>query len=193
MSTQESPRQRLLSTATRLFCRDGILTTGVDRIVSESGAARGSLYRTFGSKSGLVAAALDREGDAWRQWLFDELDKIDRPPQEKLLALFDLLADWFRRDDYFGCLFMNATIETRNADPSVRQALKRHKDLVMQRVRELVTAAEARDPDQLVDQLDLLVDGAIVKAFISRDEHPARQAREAARLLLASACPPAVS
>ena len=43
-------RERILDTATQLFYRDGIHRVGIDLVIAESGVAKMSLYRHFGSK-----------------------------------------------------------------------------------------------------------------------------------------------
>lgn len=48
----------VLDCAVTLFARDGYEGTSIDRIVTETGLHRGSLYTTFGSKRGLFRAAL---------------------------------------------------------------------------------------------------------------------------------------
>ena len=52
----ESARGRLLSAATRLFCKNGINATGIDAIINEAGTAKTTLYKLFGSKTNLVHA-----------------------------------------------------------------------------------------------------------------------------------------
>src|ERR1700674_2141798 len=69
-----SPRDRLIEAATRLICRYGANSVGVDAIVAAAGTAKTTLYKVFGSKDGLVEAVLDREGRTWRAWFVDEID-----------------------------------------------------------------------------------------------------------------------
>jgi len=69
-----SPRDRLIEAATRLFCRYGVNSVGVDAIVEAAGTAKTTLYKVFGSKDGLVEAVLDREGRTWRAWFVEEID-----------------------------------------------------------------------------------------------------------------------
>ena len=49
-------RERLLDTASRLFYSEGVQTVGIDRILEESGVAKSTLYKAFGSKDALVRA-----------------------------------------------------------------------------------------------------------------------------------------
>src|SRR6478752_3741147 len=62
----ESARGRLLSAATRLFCKNGINATGIDAIINEAGTAKTTLYKLFGSKNNLVHVVLETEGKQWR-------------------------------------------------------------------------------------------------------------------------------
>src|SRR5262245_60786846 len=66
-SDDESARGRLLSAATRLFCKNGINATGVDAIIHEAGTAKTTLYKLFGSKTNLVHVVLEQEGKLWRE------------------------------------------------------------------------------------------------------------------------------
>jgi AcrR family transcriptional regulator len=187
----EVPRKRdaptrdlLLEAAIRLFCRCGIAATSIDAVVAESGIARMTLYHQFGSKDQLVRAALQHEGAAWRGWFFTRLAEIRGSARERLIGVFDILAEWFCRDDYFGCAFMNAIVEGRNQDETLQAITFAHKAQVLEQLRALAAAAGAAEPDELAQQIDLLMDGAIVKALIKRSANPAHEAKAIARALL---------
>jgi len=177
-------RSALIETAIRLFCRQGINATGVDAIISRSGVARMTLYKQFGSKDALVAAALEEEGAAWRAWFFARLARVEGGPKARLLAIFDALGEWFARDDYFGCALMNAVAEYRNQSSAVLAVTQAHKKPVLEHIRSLCDAAGAEDPEALASQIDLLMDGAIVKALIQRESKAAKQASAIAEALL---------
>lgn len=181
----EAARARLLDAAIRLFCRRGIGATGINAIVEASGVARMTLYSHFGSKEGLALAALEHEAATWRAWFFARLAANGGAPRDRLLAVFDILEEWFRRDDYFGCALMNAVIEGRNHDAAMLAVTKAHKQHVLEQLRALAVAAGAGDAGALAEQLDLLIDGAIVKSAIKRDPRPAAEAKAVAAALLA--------
>jgi AcrR family transcriptional regulator len=177
-------RMALIESAIRLFCRQGITATGVDAIITHSGVARVTLYNHFGSKDGLVAAALEEEGAAWRAWFFARIAQAEGPPAARLLAIFDVLAEWFARDDYFGCALMNAVAEYRNQSLAILKVMQAHKKPVLEHIRSLCDAAGADDANALAGQIDLLMDGAIVKALVRGDAKPAQEARSIADALL---------
>ena len=60
--TQLPPRDRLIDSAKKLFCRYGINSVGVDAIIEQAGTAKTTLYKLFGSKDGLVEAVLEQRG-----------------------------------------------------------------------------------------------------------------------------------
>ncbi|MFC6714190.1 TetR/AcrR family transcriptional regulator [Branchiibius cervicis] len=54
-SKPSDARSRLLSTAARIFYREGIHAVGVDRLVSEAGVTRATFYRHFPRRTRLSA------------------------------------------------------------------------------------------------------------------------------------------
>ena len=64
MPALPTARRKLLDTAAELFYREGIGTTGVDRISAQAGVSKRSLYQHFAGKDELVAAALADHGQA---------------------------------------------------------------------------------------------------------------------------------
>ena len=107
-----SARDRILETAYRLFSRHGIQAVGIDTIVAESHVAKMTLYRYFPSKEDLVLAFLDLRQQRWtHEWLEAGIERRAATPQERLLSVFDLLDEWFRRSDFEGCPFISALLD----------------------------------------------------------------------------------
>ena len=52
-------RQRVLEAAAALFAERGVAAVTMDDVVAAAGVGKGTLYRSFGDKSGLAAALLD--------------------------------------------------------------------------------------------------------------------------------------
>jgi AcrR family transcriptional regulator len=186
--TNGPARTLILNTAIRLFCRDGISVTGVDTIIREAGVARMTLYNQFGSKEGLLIAALEHESATWRSWFFARVAALQLPPFEHLLAIFDVLKEWFGRDDYFGCALMNAVLESRTSNEMVMTLTTAHKKPVVEQLKAMAAAAGADNPTQTAGQMYLIVNGAIVNAILSGTDEPADDAKSIARALLTQAC-----
>jgi AcrR family transcriptional regulator len=182
-----SPRDRLLQAATRLFCRFGINSVGVDAIVAAAGTAKTTLYKTFGSKEGLVEAVLDREGRIWREWFVAEIDGPGGSAAERLARIGPALRQWFSRDDYYGCPFINAVGESDKSDDRMRSLAIAHKKVVLERLAALCAQAGHREPMQLAHALGLIIDGAIVAALVTRDAAVADTAGRACAAILSDA------
>jgi AcrR family transcriptional regulator len=52
-------KERILSTATRLFYSHGAKNTGINQIIEEAGVAKASFYQHFPSKEDLIVQCLD--------------------------------------------------------------------------------------------------------------------------------------
>ena len=64
-SRGDATRERLLATAIELFAERGYAATPISEICRRADAVRTSLYHHFGSKEGLLGAAIERVGLSW--------------------------------------------------------------------------------------------------------------------------------
>jgi AcrR family transcriptional regulator len=182
-SNESGARQRVLDTAYALFHRHTLNTVGVDRIVAEAGVAKTTLYRHFPSKDQLAVSVLGRHQEVWMTgWLERELARRGGTPAARVLAIFDAFDNWFRRDDYEGCLFARALLETRDPENPVRSAAVTGLANVRALIRRLAKEAGVEDPDAFALQVQLLLLGATVAA-VSGELDAARRGREVARLM----------
>jgi AcrR family transcriptional regulator len=177
----DTAEERVLATADALFYERGVQAVGMDAIRAASGVSLKRLYQAFPSKDHLVQAALRRRDRSVREAIGRHLDAA-AGPEERILAVFDYLDEWFREPDFRGCAFINAYAELGPGSADVADLVRVHKEALQSRLAELVAAA-ARPP-ALADQLAILANGAMVLAGISGTPEPARQAHEAARLLI---------
>ena len=185
----EDARERTLRTAYRLSSQHGVQAIGIDRIIAEAGIAKATLYRHFRSKEELVIAVLQLREDLWtRGWLESEIKRRARTPTARLLAIFDVFEDWFGRDDYEGCLFTNALLETHDPTSPIARASAAHIANVRAVVRDLAEDAGVPNPGDFAYQWQLLMLGSITATAIGNAD-AAQHARDLATLLL-SRCDP---
>ena len=177
-------RERCLLAAYDLFCRHGVQAIGVDRIVAEAGVAKMTLYRHFRSKDELAIAALEYREKVWTiGWLIRETERRGRTPDERLLAIFDVLDEWFRKKDYEGCLFINTILETRDPASPVRARAALGIDNVFRFVYSLTEEAGVPEPETFARRWHALLNGGIVLASSGYPD-AALRTREAASALL---------
>lgn len=198
ISAEESSpdaRERLLEAAEALIYAGGIHATGVDAIVRAAGAARKSFYTYFESKDALVAAALTRRDERWMRWFVEGTLKRGRTPRTRLLAMFDVLREWFASDGFHGCAFLNAAGETASPDDPVREVARMHKARLLAFVVEqcdawsVASGVDRRVVARLARQWLILIDGAIGVALVSGEVDAAVDARAAGQLLLDALTP----
>jgi AcrR family transcriptional regulator len=186
----DGARGRILSTAYDLFCRHGVQAVGIDRIVAEARVAKMTLYRHFRSKDGLVVAVLDLREELWiNRWIIAESRRRAETPRGRLLAIFEMFDDWFRRADYEGCLFNNTLLEDHDPASPVRLASIVKRSRIVAFLRSLAEEAGARDPDTLARQWQMLMSGAMI-AGSEGDVDAAQRARDVGSLLLGRELPP---
>jgi AcrR family transcriptional regulator len=180
-------RDRILDTAYDLFSRHGVRAVGVDRIIAESGVAKMSLYRHFPSKDELVLAFLEERERRWtRDWLGAEVARRETAAADRLLAIFDVLGEWFDRSDFEGDAFVKVLLEFDDHTSRLRMASAEQLSNVRAFVCDLADEAGAPDPDALAYKWHILMKGSIVTAAAG-DRNAAGRAREIGTLLLADA------
>jgi AcrR family transcriptional regulator len=187
MTIVEAPptaRERLIETSYELFTHRGINDVGVDEVVEKAGVAKATLYRHFPSKEDLVLAFLDRRAELWTGEVI-----VRRPsayaddPEKQLLALFDVLDDWFhQRSDYEACSFVKVLFET-GAGGRIGQACLQHLDKIRDVLRDRARQAGLRDATELAWSLNILIKGSIVCAA-EGDRDSARRAKPIAAWLI---------
>jgi AcrR family transcriptional regulator len=189
--TLVTARERILTTAYRLFTRRGIRAVGTDEVIAVSGVAKATLYRHFPSKNDLVLAVLQRREELWTLGLVEQQSRLrGETPEEQLLAIFDVFHDWFqKREDFDGCSFINVLIELGAAHPA-GQASIQYLDNIRTIVRERAEAAGLVDVDNFARSWHILMKGSIIAAD-EGDLEAARRAQAMGRALIERHRPPA--
>ena len=184
-STAEAPaRARILESAYELFARRGIRAVGVDEIIDTAGVAKATLYRHFPSKDDLVLAFLERRERLWTHgWVESEARRRGETPEEQLLAIFDLFDEWFHRDDFEGCSFINVLLETADRGHPAGRACTLHLANIRTVVGTLAAEAGLREPAEFARSWHILMKGSIVQAA-EGDVDAAKRAQAMARLLI---------
>ncbi|SDR39290.1 transcriptional regulator, TetR family [Paraburkholderia fungorum] len=146
--------------AARVFWEHGYYATPVDVLCEATGVFRGSLYRTFGDKHGLLVAAFDRYAEGAVARLKERL-AADLPPRqalrEALLHYTKVSANLSARH---GCFITNTVIELLPGD----HALRPHIESTLQRIAMQFSLAIARG--QQAGEYDRRLDAEEVGRFL---------------------------
>ena len=183
-SKPRSGRERILEAAYDLFSRSGVRAIGVDTITVHADVAKMTLYRNFTSKHELAMAFLQLREERWvKDWLQAEVCRRGSSPAGQLLAIFDVLSEWFARDDFEGCPFVTSLLEFDDPEDPVRKACVMHLANIRAFVAELATAAGIEDPARFAAQWHILMKGSVIAAH-EGDRDAAVVAQELGTLLL---------
>jgi TetR/AcrR family transcriptional repressor of lmrAB and yxaGH operons len=159
----------------RLFRRQGYASTGLQQIVAESGAPKGSLYHYFPSgKEALGEAAVVLAGGLIRDMLA-ELAARHREPKTFLRAYCKVMAGWMEESGFHsGCPIATTLLETAPQSPAITAAGRRAIDGWIDVIGGVLAKGgmqrrEARSRAQLVVAA---MEGALVLARVRRSTRP---------------------
>lgn len=184
-----SARDRIMVAASHLFCNQGFAATGIDTILDRAGTAKATLYNHFRSKDELIAEVLRAEGETWRTWFFARLSQVPGPARARILAVFDVLEDWFTDPAFYGCPFINAVAEFETGNDAIRHAAEQHKAHILTWLKAQIIEMGVSDVTETARSIAVLIDGAIVAAQHARDPSFARTARRLAECHLNTVAP----
>ncbi|WP_412148528.1 TetR/AcrR family transcriptional regulator [Curtobacterium flaccumfaciens] len=180
VSRNLSPREQLLSTASRIFYEEGINAIGVDRVLSEAGVTRSTLYRYFDGKMGLVEAYLRREDEVIRGY-FSAASAEATSPRHLMELLITGIADDASRYHRRGCPFINAAAEFPLPSGPVRRIVTVHRDWFRDALQTALLNMGLPDADSRARTLVLLRDAALVGGYLDGVEHVRRTFLASAR------------
>ena len=148
-------RERILSASRQLFRDQGINSTGMDQLCAVAEVSKRTLYQHFPGKDDLIAEHLRRfDPDI----LPEVFDRTDLTPRERLIAAFDI--------DSPLCPFIAAAVELHDPGHPARIYARDYKQALAARLAETAREAGATNPEQLGEQLALLLDGASARSRV---------------------------
>ncbi|OBI03661.1 TetR family transcriptional regulator [Mycolicibacter heraklionensis] len=165
-------RERILGASRQLFRDQGINSTGLDQLCAVAEVSKRTFYQHFNGKDALIAEHL-RAFDP--DVLPEVFDRDDLTPREQLLAVFDICGPL--------CPFIAAAVEISDASHPARIRARDYKLAFAARLTEAAREAGAADPEQLGEQLALLLDGASARNRVLDNDSFATAAAIAAVLI----------
>ena len=178
-------RERLLSAADELFYEHGINVVGIDRVIEKAGVAKASLYGCFDGKEDLIRSYVQARDERRRARILERIKPL-KHPEDKALAVFDILSELAAQPEFRGCAFNRAGAESA-PDSKVRSACEDAREWMRQFFLSIAREARAKDPETLARQLTVLYDGASVSAQFGGGATAVASARASAGLLLDAA------
>jgi AcrR family transcriptional regulator len=165
-------RERILTASQQLFRDQGINSTGMDQLCASAEVSKRTLYQHFPGKDELIAECL-RQFDP--DILPEVFDRTDLTPRERLLAIFEIHAPL--------CPFIAAAVEIPDPAHPARAYASDYKKDFAARLTDTAREAGATHPEQLGEQLALLLDGASARSRVLNTDTFATAAAIAAVLV----------
>ena len=161
-------REHVLDTALGLLEQQGLATATLEMLAEKLDVQPGDLKRFWPDREALLYDCLRYRGqqiDTWRrQLLLDE----SLSPQQKLLARYDVLAEYVQQDRYPGCLFIAACSFFPETDHPIHQLAEQQKLTSLELTRELLRDMDADDADMVAQQMELIQEGCLSKLLVKR-------------------------
>lgn len=123
MSNKE---ETIIQVATQLFSQYGYHAVGVDTIVAESNVAKMTFYRYFPSKDILIEKVLLERNQKLQEEILRHIS-VHKNPMSRLKAIFEWHENWFKSENFHGCMFIKAIDEYPATDSRMRIAAKEYK------------------------------------------------------------------
>lgn len=173
MKQTNSKSQLILNTALQLFMAHGYRAVSLERIASESGITKMTVYRYFANKDILIEAVLMERDKNFRASLESYINKSSLGI-DGLKAIFDWHQQWFSEKTFRGCMFINAISEFSNEKRNLFSITKHHKKMIENIIEKNLLGLVSKDKAALLaSQINMLLDGAIVSVQTDMQDNPA--------------------
>ncbi|WP_189934153.1 TetR/AcrR family transcriptional regulator [Streptomyces sulfonofaciens] len=178
-------RERLLTTASRLFYTEGIRAVGVDRVMAEAEVARGTFYRHFEGKDDLVRSYLEAKDMGIRTQVA-AATRATGGGAALLHGIAHSIGEDVCGPGFRGCPFINAAAEYPQREHPVHQAVLAHRAWFHQVVEDAFRSVGHSEPEQSAATMVALRDGAMVAGYLNDAGAAARTMVHGAAMLIAA-------
>jgi AcrR family transcriptional regulator len=178
-------REHILTAAYPLFLERGVGHVSEADICKAAHVSEAEMTSEFASTSAVAVACLVQHE---REWTVTAAEKAARArggtPETRLLALFDVLEEWFQSDEDEGRRFVGVLVDL-GRDSRTGHADASHLGRVRAAIASLAREADLRDPDAFALTFHVLIKGCILSA-LEGDTVAGVRAREMGRELIAA-------
>ncbi len=160
-SDPANSRERILQVALETFAEKGYSGAGVDDLATRSGIAKTAIYYHFGSKEGLLAAAIERAASAWIEGIRSTSREGETPPDRLQRALTGMRAMIEERPVILKLIQLLA-LEVGDEKPEIRATVRgivrKARDTIVEGMRE-ATGLKQEDAELIANVFLALYDG----------------------------------
>lgn len=167
MSLKQKTREKIITTAVRLFHQKGYNSTGINEVIAQANIAKSTLYQHFSSKDALCVAVLEQRHGLWFAKLKKSLaNKINQ--EDRLLGVFDFVMQMNDEEGFRGCQFLNILSEIPHPSAEVMQVIQDHKNDLQHYIRQIAQPNLTLQASHIY----FLLESAIVESQVYRSQEP---------------------
>lgn len=172
-----TPKERIIETASILFHQQGYNSTGINQIISEAKVAKASFYQHFKSKDDLCISYLNKRHDYWFSELTTFISK-SKSAKKRILAAFDFIIFMNDKENFRGCSFLNILSEISAGQEAILTVIQSHKN----DLRDFFDK-ELKD-DLLSTHIYLLFESSIIETQLFRSNELIEKSKKIANNLI---------
>ena len=178
----ERTRERLMDLAYESIVEKGFAATSIEELVEAAGITKSGFFYHFRDKNDLARQLFERflsEDEGIMETLEKRARELSDDPLQSFLIFLNVYAQMMDEMEALhpGCMVATVTYQERMFDAEVRQMnvdyLRRMRERFVRWLKEIVARYPPRIPvelDELADQLNVIVEGAIIQSKALRDE-----------------------
>ena len=171
-------RHTIVSTAAHLFYANGYNKTGINEIIAKAGIAKATLYNHFPSKEDICLAYLKHKHFVFFRDIKAFCDKKPKG-NKRVLALFDFLHDFFKKDDFNGCWCIKTAAEIPRDNIKISTEIKNQKIAFIDFINELICNSlpkkNKNEKESLAKKTYLLYESAVAESHLHKDDWPIKE------------------
>lgn len=177
MPRSSDAKERFVRTAASLFRQGGYHGVGLNEIIAEANAPKGSFYHHFpGGKDELACDAMEFASEFMSRRMagaFEDADSFDAAA----CALIERVADWFEESGWqLGCPITTIALETAPANTRLADAARRAFGRWTDEIEgHAVRLGASGDPRAQAERLLTMIEGAWIMARVRQSRVPFEQ------------------
>lgn len=178
--------QHIITTAGNLFYTQGYNSTGINEIIDKCNIAKATLYGHFKSKEHICIAYLENRHNRFLGILKGHVEK-SKQGKAQLLAIFDVLQDMYRSENFEGCWCLKTLGELNPGQTKIREVIQKQKKELLLYIGEIVgdniPHLSKAETEKISGGIYLLYESAITESHLFKNDWPIYMAKSIATSL----------
>jgi len=173
-------KDHIIQIASHLFYQNGYNLTGINEIIKEAGIAKATLYNHFKSKEDICVAYLKHKNNTFITDI-KVFVANKKAGEERVLALFDYLDQFYNTNEFNGCWCINTISEIPKENTNIRDEILKQKQALINFINELIkdnlSGVSQKKIGTLSKQVYLLYESAVSESYLHNDIWPIHSAK----------------